>query len=404
LKFRKLDDLEVRGKTVLVRVDINSPIDPATGEILDDTRMRECAPTLGELAGKKAKVVILAHQGRPGEKDFVPLKRHAQLLEKILGRPVAYVTDTFGGVARAAIKSLKPGEILLLENVRFCPEELEDKPVEEHVRTELVRKLSELADAHVNDAFAAAHRSQPSLVGFCLTLPSAAGRLMERELEGLVKALSPEKPCAYVLGGAKVDDSLAITGNVLRKNIADLVLTGGLVGQTFLAAAGRDLGWPNLRLLVEKGFEEQIERAKELLSAYGAKIKLPVDLACDDRGERKEISVEELPTELLICDIGSKTIQSYSATIAGAKTVVANGPLGVFEKPAFSRGTFEVLKVMAGSRAFTVIGGGHLVAAAHAAGVSNRLGHVSTGGGACISFLSGEPLPVVEMLGRAKRE
>ena len=398
--FRKLDDLEVSDKTVLVRVDINSPIDPATWEILDDTRMRECASTLEELAGKKAKVVVLAHQGRPGDRDFVPLKPHAKLLEKILGRPILYVGDIFGQVAQDAIKSLKSGEILLLlENVRFWPEELEERPLEEQARTELVLKLSELADAYVNDAFAAAHRSQPSLVGFCLTLPSAAGRLMERELEGLSRALLPQKPCVYVLGGVKVDDSLAIIKNVLEKNIADSVLTGGLVGQTFLVAAGHELGEPNRSAI--KKFEEEVREAGGLLSTYCAKIKFPLDLACDEQGRRKEISIGELPAELPICDVGSGTIEFYSSAIAGAKTIVANGPLGIFEKPDFSKGTFEVLKAMASSRGFTVIGGGHLIAAAGAAGVSDKLGHVSTGGGACISFLSGQSLPVVEALERA---
>ena len=401
--FLTLDDVDVKGKTVLVRVDINSPIDPKTGEILDDTRIRECSATLGELAKRDAKVVVLAHQGRPGEKDFVPLEKHARLLEEVLGRPVIYVTDTTGETAQNAIKALKPGEVLLLENVRFCAEEMVKRPAEEQAQTELVRKLSELADLYVNDAFGAAHRSQPSLVGFGQVLPVVAGRLMERELKGLGRATAPERPCVYVLGGIKVDDSLTITENVLGKGIADFVLTGGFVGQTFLLASGRDIGEPNLRVLIDKGYAEQIERAKRLVAAYGDKIKIPIDVMVDDHGEPRELAVEQLPTELPICDIGGRTVEKYSKLITEAKTVVANGPLGVFEKSIFAGGTFGVLRAMACSKAFTIIGGGHMVAAARSAGVADQIKHVSTGGGACISFLSGELLPVGEMLKRAKR-
>jgi len=298
---------------------------------------------------------------------------------------------------------MKPGEVLLLENVRFCDEESLTRPAEELAKTNLVRSLAELVDVYVNDAFAAAHRSQPSLVGFAVLLPTFAGRLMERELKGLGKALSPERPCIYVLGGAKVDDSLRIIENVLGRKIADGVLTGGLVGQTFLAAAGRDIGKSNLNLLLKKGFEKEIERAKKLLATHGEKIKIPADVVVDDRGRPKELTLGQFPTELPMCDIGSRTVGEYSSKIGGAKTVVANGPLGVFENPMFARGTFEILKAMARSKAFTVIGGGHMVAAARAVDVIGEIKHVSTGGGACISFLSGEKLPVVEMLMRAKR-
>ncbi|MEM2908204.1 MAG: phosphoglycerate kinase, partial [Candidatus Hadarchaeales archaeon] len=389
--------------TVLVRVDMNSPIDPRTGEILDDARIRECAPTIEELARKGAKVVVLAHQGRPGDEDFTTLERHAKKLEEVLGFPVKYIEDILGPAARESIRGLRSGEVLVLENIRFCAEENLNRLPEEQARTHLVRKLAELVDIYVNDAFGAAHRSQPSLVGFGELLPTVAGRLMERELRGLSRALSPERPCIYVLGGAKVDDSLKIIENVLGKGMADEVLTGGLVGQTFMAAE-RDIGEPNLKLLLERGFEGEIQRARKLLLSHGDRIRVPLDVVVDDGGRPKEIAVEELPTNLPICDIGSRTIQMYSETIIRAGTVVANGPLGIFEKPAFARGTFEVLKAMANSKAFTILGGGHVVAAARAAGVIERIKHVSTGGGACIAFLSGEPMPVVEMLTKAKQK
>lgn len=403
LEFPTLDDVDVTGKTVLVRVDMNSPIDPRTGEILDDARIRECAPTIEELARKGAKVVVLAHQGRPGDEDFTTLERHAKKLEEVLGFPVKYIEDILGPAARESIRGLRSGEVLVLENIRFCAEENLNRLPEEQARTHLVRKLAELVDIYVNDAFGAAHRSQPSLVGFGELLPTVAGRLMERELRGLSRALSPERPCIYVLGGAKVDDSLKIIENVLGKGMADEVLTGGLVGQTFMAAE-RDIGEPNLKLLLERGFEGEIQRARKLLLSHGDRIRVPLDVVVDDGGRPKEIAVEELPTNLPICDIGSRTIQMYSETIIRAGTVVANGPLGIFEKPAFARGTFEVLKAMANSKAFTILGGGHVVAAARAAGVIERIKHVSTGGGACIAFLSGEPMPVVEMLTKAKQK
>ncbi|KUO41587.1 MAG: phosphoglycerate kinase [Hadesarchaea archaeon DG-33-1] len=403
LEFPTLDDADVKGKTALVRVDINSPIEPKTGEILDDTRIRECAPTLKELSQSGAKVVVLAHQGRPGSEDFTTLEKHAKKMSSVLGLDVKYLADVFGPSAHEAIKSLNPGEVLLLENVRFCDEETITRPAEELAKTHLVRSLAGLVDVYVNDAFATAHRSQASLVGFAVVLPTFAGRLMERELRGLSKALSPERPCIYVLGGAKVDDSLRIIENVFGGGIADQVLTGGLVGQTFLAAAGWGIGKPNLVLLLKRGFEGEIERAKELLATHGEKIQMPKDVIVDDRGKSKELTLEQFPTELSIYDIGSRTIGEYSGKIVDAKTVVANGPLGAFENPMFARGTIEILKAMARSKAFTVIGGGHMVAAARAAGVIDEIKHVSTGGGACISFLSGEKLPAVEMLMLAKR-
>jgi phosphoglycerate kinase len=401
LKFPTLDDVDVSGKTVLVRVDINSPIDPKTGEILDDTRIRECAPTLRELSKKDAKVVVLAHQGRPGDEDFTSLEKHSKKLSEALGREVKYVDDVFGQSACKAIESLKPGEVLLLDNVRFCDEENLTRPAEELAKTKLVSTLAGLADIYVTDAFASAHRSQASLVGFGVLLPTYAGRLMEREINGLSRALSPERPCIYILGGAKVDDSLKMIEHVLGRDVADQVLTGGLLGHAFLAAMGRDIGAPN-RNLLEKDFGKEIELAKKSLSVYGEKIKVPRDVVVDDHGKPKELNVKLLPTEFSISDIGGLTIADYSRSIAGAKTVVANGPLGIFENRAFARGTFDILNSMARSKAFTVIGGGHMVAAAQEAGVADKINHVSTGGKACISFLSGDKLPVIEMLMHAK--
>jgi phosphoglycerate kinase len=404
LTFKTLDDVKVESKIVLVRVDINSPIDPESKDILDDTRIRECSETLKELMGKGAKVIVLAHQGRPGSEDFTTLEKHAERLSDIIGREVKYVNDIFGAAALEAIKSLNPGKILLLENVRSYPEENTNRPPESQSKTELVRKLSEVADLYVNDAFAAAHRSQPSLVGFGITLPGVAGRLLERELKGLQRALKPEHPCVYVLGGAKVEDSLTLAEHVLKREIADHVLTGGLVGHTFLAASGCELGEPNLKVLAEKKYQEEIKRAERLLSAYDDRVKYPSDVTVEEDGKARELSLDQLPTELPIYDIGSKTLEEYSKFIGEAKTVVANGPVGVFERPEFARGTTGILRAIAGSGAFTIIGGGHMVAAAKEAEVIDQLSHVSTGGGACLSFLSGEKLPVIEVLERSAEQ
>ncbi|MEM3011892.1 MAG: phosphoglycerate kinase [Candidatus Hadarchaeales archaeon] len=398
-----LDQADVKGRTVLLRVDINSPLDPRTGDILEDSRMRESAPTIKELAEKGAKVVVLAHQGRPGDEDFTRLEKHARRMGEILGMPVRYVPDLLGPSAKEAIRGLKPGEILLLENVRFLAEESLSGPPEEMAKPFLVRELSSRADLYVNDAFGAAHRGQPSLVGFGAVLPTYAGRLMERELKGLGRGREPERPCVYVLGGGKSKDSMSMIENVLSKGIADWVLTGGLVSLLFLSASGVDLGGPNLQVLKEKGFEKERERAKRLLSTYGERIKLPVDVAVERKGRREEVEVSKLPVDAPVKDVGGRTISEYSELIRKAKTVVANGPLGVFEEENFEKGTVEVLRAMAGSGAYTIVGGGHMVAAAEKAGVLSKISHVSTGGGACISFLAGEPMPVVELLLKARR-
>lgn len=399
MEFNTLDDRNVEDKTVIVRVDINSPIDPETGEILDDNRIVKCSDTLTELSENDAKVVIIAHQGRPGGDDFTTLEKHAEKMNEVLDIDVEYIDDLFGPAAREKISNLDCGDVLLLENARFYSEEVLNRPPEEQAVTHFVRNLSPLADLYVNDAFAAAHRSQPSLVGFGITLPASAGRLMEAELNGLSKARTPDHPSVHILGGAKVEDSIALIEHVLEKGLADKVLTGGLVGQVCLVADSVDIGETNLELLKDEGFEEEIEKAEELLSKFGDKISLPKDVRIEvEEGKAENISVGELPTEKPIYDIGDETVEDYSEEIKESETVVANGPLGVFEKSAFAKGTNDVLQAIADSDAYTTIGGGHLVAAARELEVTDKIDHVSTGGGACLNFLSGEKLPVVEIL------
>ncbi|HEX68667.1 MAG TPA: phosphoglycerate kinase [Candidatus Bathyarchaeota archaeon] len=402
-KFLTLDDFDVKDKTVLVRVDFNSPVDPETKKVLSDARIRAHGETtIKELAEKGAKVVILAHQGRPGEPDFISLEQHAQILGSILGRPVKFVDDVCGEKAQKAIKELKSGEILVLDNVRKFPGERKKASPEEHSKSELVMNLAPLADLFVNDAFAAAHRAHASIVGFTVLLPSAAGRIMERELKALSRVLeSPEKPCVFILGGAKADDSLQISKYVLDNNIADYVLTGGITGHLFLAAKGYDLGKPNMELLEKKELMGLIPGIKELMEKYPGKIETPVDLAIEVEGKRKEITIEELPTEYPIYDIGTKTIERYGQIISNAKSIVFSGPPGVYEKEEFVKGTRGLFEAIANSSAFSLVGGGHSVAAVHSLGLADKMGYISTAGGALIEFLMGKELPGVAALERA---
>jgi len=397
LKFLTMDDVDFKGKTTLVRVDFNSPIDPDTKKILDDTRIRAHAQaTIKELSEKGAKIVILAHQGRPGDPDFIPMKQHAEMLGEILGKPVEYVDDLIGNKAQEAIKKLKSGEVLVLENVRTFPDEQKKGTPADHAKTDLVKKLAPLANVFVNDAFSAAHRAHISIVGFTAVLPSVAGRIMERELKALSRVLEkPEKPCVFILGGAKADDSLKISKYVLSNRIADYVLTGGITGHLFLAAKGYDLGKPNTELLEKQQVLNLVPGIRELMDTYPDGVKVPIDLAIEVNGKRKEISVDDLPTENPIFDIGAKTIREYGRTIRRAKSIVVSGPVGVYEKAEFLKGTKEIFNAIAASRAFSLVGGGHTVAAVEELGLYEKMGYVSTAGGALIEFLMGEKLPGV---------
>jgi phosphoglycerate kinase len=402
-KFLTLDDFDFKGKVALVRVDFNSPVDPESKKLLDDTRIRAHGETtIEELAQKGAKVVILAHQGRPGDPDFIPLKQHAKTLGEILGAPVKYVDDLYGEKAKQAIKKLKNGEILVLENTRTHPEERKSKTPEEHAESPFIKELAPLADIFINDAFSAAHRAHASVVGFSAVLPSAAGRIMERELKALSRVLEdPEKPCVFILGGAKADDSLEISRYVLKNNIADYVLTGGVTGHLFLVATGVNLGKPNMELLEKQEVLGLVPGIKELMETYPGMIKVPADVAVEADGKRKEISIRDLPTEYSIFDIGRETINQYSRVIKGAKSIVISGPPGVYERKEFLKGTKGVLEAVAASKAFSLVGGGHTIAAVKELGVADKVSYISTAGGALIEFLMGEKLPGVATLEEA---
>ena len=396
--FLTLDDVETTGKTVFLRVDINSPLDPVSKRILNDSRIKATLDTINDLGD--ARVVVGAHQSRPGKYDFTSLELHARVLQMYLNSRVRFVDDTMGEKAQRAIQELRPGEVLVLDNLRMIDEENMQGPPEEVADTEMVKTLSPYFDVTANDAFAAAHRSQPSLVGFGEVMPMVAGRLMECELDAIERVVEdPDRPCVFVLGGVKVEDKISVIRRVLRDGIADRVLIGGLVRETFHLAQGRNPG--KLETLSDSE-RALVEEARELLGEYGDSIVMPVDVALDVKGARVEIQVDSLTDERPY-DIGLNTLALFCDEIKRAGTVVAEGPLGMFERRLFNVGTKEVLRAMAECEGFTLVGGGHLGGMASMMDVDWRMGHVSTGGGAMLTLLAGGRMPVVEALERAKR-
>ena len=404
--IKTLDEAEVKGKTVLCRVDINQPVDRAKGTLKSINRIQACVPTVRELSDRGAKVVLMAHQGSDIEyKNFYTTKPHAAVLQELLGREVKWIDDVCGPAAREAIGRLKEGEILLLDNVRFVSEEqtlFEMKLClthEQQAKTQLVEKLAPLADLYVCDAFAAAHRDQPSLCGFEQVLPSYMGRLFEKEYCTVSQVMeAPVRPCVFVLGGAKISDAFLMMNTVLSRGVADKILTGGLVGNILLTALGHEIGSGSVNFILKSNYGEYIDKAKELYSQYGDKICLPEDLAWVDNGERREAVLGEVPGDITSLDVGSKTAESYRNAILNAKTVFVNGPMGVFEQAPSEYGTKAVWQALADTEGFTVLGGGDSITATEKYGLASRMGYICTGGGALIRFLTGEELPVVKAL------
>lgn len=404
--IRTLDELPLRGKTVLCRVDINQPVDRETGTLRSINRIRACVPTIAELADGGAKVVLLAHQGSDIEyKNFYTTRPHAAVLGELLGRPVQWIDDVCGPAAREKIAGLRDGEILLLDNVRFVAEEqtlFEMKlrlSHEQQAKTLLVEKLAPLADLYVCDAFAAAHRDQPSLCGFEQVLPSAMGRLFEQEYCTVSSVMEqPERPCVFALGGAKISDAFQMMKTVLARGVADTILTGGLVANIFLIALGHDIGAGSAAFIEKSNYTEYYETARELYRAYGERILLPVDLAWVADGARHEAKLGAIPLQVGAVDIGHETAARYRERVLGAKTVFVNGPMGVFEQAPSEYGTKALWDALAETEGFTVLGGGDSITATEKYHLTDRIGYICTGGGALIRFLSGEELPVVKAL------
>ncbi len=397
-----LDDARLTGNRVLLRVDINSPLDPATGEFLDDTRLRAILPTLKRLAD--AKVAMLGHQSRPGRVDFTSMEGHAERISRLLGRRIRFVPDVCGEAALAAIESMQQGEMLMLDNVRGQPEEtaLNGASEDQLAESEIVRNLASVCDAYVTDAFAAAHRNSPSISGFGTALPCFAGELMAREVEALrIATEQPPQPYVAILGGMKCDDSLRIAANLLGSGKAQTIVAVGVVGNLMLWASGHDIGEAN-RSFIEQShgdaFAETKRMADEIWAEHSESLLLPSDLAIEQDGQRRAISVDELPTEYPIHDIGIGTLMSIRPIVMQAGCVLWNGPASYFEKEAFAFGTIEVLNICVETPAFTIIGGGHTSALVNQRRVADRIDHVSTGGGACLTMLAGEPMPGIEAL------
>lgn len=404
--IRTLDEIDVNEKVVLCRVDINQPVDREKGTLKSTARVEACVPTLRELSDKGAKLVVMAHQGSDIEyKNFYTLEPHAKVLAKLLGKEVRFVPDVCGLTAIEEIKGLKSGEILLLENVRYMSEEqtlFELKLClthEQQAQTVLVKKLAPLADYYVCDAFAAAHRDQPSLCGFEQLLPSAMGRLFEKEYCVISELMeSPKRPCTFVLGGAKIADAFMMMETVLKAGTADRILTGGLVANILLAAKGEKIGQGSLDFIYKSNYGEYIEKAKLLYEEYAEKIVLPEDLAYVSENTRKEADLGEVPEEAGVTDIGSKSAAEYQSCIRNSKTVFVNGPMGVFENELTECGTKAVWDALGDTEAYTVIGGGDSITATTKYGKTDAISYICTGGGALIRFLTGEELPVVRAL------
>ncbi|MEN3048121.1 MAG: phosphoglycerate kinase [Candidatus Caldarchaeales archaeon] len=407
IRFRTIDELDAAGKRIAVRVDLNSSIDPETGRVMLNERFRAHARTVRELLDRGGKLVLLAHQGRRGDPDFTDLSQHAELLSGLVGSRVKFVPDVSGAEAVSAVKGLSSGEAVLLDNVRKLEDEDVEKSPEEHARSSLPRALAPHLDAFVLDAFSVAHRGHASVVGLAALLPTYAGRVMERELSALNDLILATRDVVFVLGGNKPRECT----NVLERFIGErpesvrAVLTGGVLGQLFAKSRGYDLGAPSEGFLVKKGHADLLPKVSEIDERIGDRVHVPEDFAYAGRGgSRAEVSLEGLPSPGEILDIGSRTIGRYSGLIEGLEggtTVVVKGPMGVYERPEFRAGTRAVYSALTKTKASTFIGGGDSVTAIEMLGFRpSDFTFVSLGGGALISYLSGEPMPGLEVLAR----
>ena len=379
---KTIEDIDVQGRRVLVRVDFNVPI--KDGVVGDDTRIRAAMPTLEYLLGKGAALILCSHLGRPkgGPEPKYSLRPVSEYLGKLMGKKVAFAEDCIGPAAESAAKAMKPGEVLVLENTRFHPEE-------EKNDEGMARQMAALAEVYVNDAFGSAHRAHASTEGVARFLPAVAGFLMEKEIRYLGQAVAqPKPPFVAILGGAKISDKIGVIRNLLQK--ADQILIGGGMANTFFKAQGYPVG----DSLVE---DDALETARELVKLGRSKLRLPVDVVIADQfdagAQSKVIPMGPVPDGWRILDIGPETMKAYQKVIGSAGTVVWNGPMGVFEFPAFARGTFEVAKAVAASGAISIIGGGESVAAIQQSGLADKITHISTGGGASLEMLEGLVLP-----------
>jgi phosphoglycerate kinase len=389
---KNVEDIDVKGKRVLVRVDFNVPLDMSTGAISDDSRIRASLPTIKYLVEHKAKVIICSHLGRPKGKvvENLRMKPVAQRLSQLIGLPVSTASDCIGPEVESKVRQLKEGDILVLENLRFHPEE-------EANDDGFARKLASLADIYVNDAFGTAHRAHASTVGVAKYLPAVAGLLMKKELEVMEKLLhNPERPFACLVGGAKVSDKIELLQNMLRK--VDMLLVGGGMAATFFKAQGYEVG----RSLVE---DDKLELAKKLLreaKEWRVPFLLPIDavVAGETRpgAPARVVPITDIPSDSHIVDIGPRSVELFCNELKKCRTIMWNGPMGIYEIPEFAQGTKAIANCLATLNATTIIGGGSSAEIVQEMGLADRMTHVSTGGGASLRFLEGATLPGVEVL------
>ena len=390
-----LNDINVKGKTVFLRVDINSPIE--NGRLVDSERIRAHAKTIKELSGKGAKVVVLGHQGRKGDSDFLPLEKHAALLSKHAGKRIAFVPDVIGHNAVNSIKNMKSGEIVLLDNVRNLSGETKELDAKTHSKGKLVRTLAPLGDFFVNDAFSVSHRSHASVVGFTPVLKSVAGRVMENEVKNCSKFLGVVKrPFLLIMGGKKPDEVLGIIKNLAPK--ADKLLISGVIGELFLMASGKRLGRKE-KWLKEKGMMGFFDDVKKLYTKHNKKLVLPVDFGVDVAGKRKDMSVNDLPTDYMIWDIGPETARLFGDEIKKVKMLIMKGTPGAYVKKGYETGTKAVLKSVEKADCFSLLGGGDTSTVVEMFNINKKkISYISLAGGALIELLSGKKLPGVEAL------
>ncbi len=407
--FKGMDEFDYRHKTVLVRLDINSTIDQTTKEIISENRIDKSLPTLEYLIMKEAKIAIIAHQGDTLDyANLISMEEHAKKLGEKLGRNVKYVDDVAGPAAQMAVKDLKPGELVLLGNLRYLSEEISTFETvvklepEEMLQTYLVRNLTPLMDFYVNDAFSAAHRKAPSMVAFQEVLPTASGLLMMKEITALTKVMtSPERPNVFVLGGAKISDAFGMMKQVLENGSADKILASGVTGNIMLMAMGIDIGEVNVKFIKDRNLDGFVEPAKAYIEAYPDKIMYPIDLAYEEDGKRQEVLVGDLPLNQPLLDIGTETILIYKEVLENAGTIFVNGPAGVYEVEMFEKGTKEMWEAIASAKGYSVIGGGDTVTAAQKYIDLEDISYVCTAGGAMVQYLSGKELALIKAMKKA---
>lgn len=412
ITWKTIDDYDYQDRTVLLRLDINSPIHPQTKKIVNENRIQKSAPTIQKLLDKGAKLVLIAHQGDTLDyENLIPMEEHVQKLNQYIRGRIRYIDDVCGPAAREKIRELKAGEGILLGNLRYLAEEISTfenavkLKAEEMERTWLVRSLLPLCDYYVNDAFSAAHRSAPSMVAFQRLLPTAAGDLMYREVQALDQILeSPKHPCVFVLGGAKISDAFGMMRQVLETGKADKILTCGITGEIMLMAKGYSLGEKKELFIRARGLDCFIQDAKIYLEKYPQKILHPSDLAYEKEGERRTLDIEELPRDELFMDVGEKTIKRYRKELEKAETIFVNGPVGAYENPLFEAGTRQVWETIASAEGYSVIGGGDTVSAAQKFIDLESIDYVCTAGGAMVRYVSGKELPLIKAMNNAKTE